>query len=73
MLAIFGAFTASSNVCATFNSPNCDPISFVVEGRATRTGAWTIIGSGDLPWKDAALSRNARGQLITSAPDSGDR
>ena len=56
----------------TFNSPDCDPVTFNVEGRATRNGAWTPIGSGDLPWKDAALNRNAMGQSITSSPDSGD-
>ena len=54
------------------NCPNCDAVAYKVQGRVDSTSPWVLIGEGDLPWKDVAPGRNARGVAIASTYESGD-
>lgn len=56
------------NKTSSFFIPEqCDAVSYILEGRLSSSSSWTLIGSGDLPWKDVATARNARGQTITDS------
>ena len=54
------------------NCPDCDAIDYRLEGRVDQSSSWEIIGEGDLPSKNERLSRNSRGNPITSTYESGD-
>merc|ERR1712086_1102834 len=54
------------------NCYSCDAIDYILEGRVDSSLPWTLIGSGDLPWKDQAMGRNSRGQTVDSTFGNGD-
>lgn len=46
-------------VYASNNCPDCDPVSYIFEGRANSTNEWVLVHQGDLPWKnDISFPRN---------------
>ena len=54
------------------NCVNCDCVDYLLEGRVTIGSDWQEIGSGDFPWRSAAICRNARGLQVHSTFESGD-
>jgi len=42
-------------VYASNNCPNCDPVSYIIEGRTGSTSNWVQISQGDLLWKALTL------------------
>lgn len=62
----------SLRVYAHNNCPNCDAVTYRVEGRVDSGNAWVEIGSGSLPWFDTVPDRNSRWLDINSSYESGD-
>jgi len=62
----------SLRVYAHNNCPNCDAVTYRVEGRVDSGNAWVDIGSGSLPWFDTVPIRNSRWLDISSSYESGD-
>ena len=54
------------------NCANCDCVEYLLEGRVNGTSPFEEIGSGEFPWKNQAICRNARGLPINSSFESGD-
>ncbi len=54
------------------NCVNCDCVEYLLEGRVDANSTWEEIGSGDFPWKSAAICRNDRGIAVNSTFESGD-
>jgi hypothetical protein len=54
------------------NCPNCDVVSYILEGRKDDGSDWTVISEGDLPWINTPSPRNAWGKVIDSSFDRGD-
>lgn len=54
------------------NCASCDAVDYILEGRTDTSSPWTVIGEGDLPWKDQPMDRNSRGLSISSTYESGD-
>lgn len=50
----------------------CDPVTYLLEGRSGPSASWSVISSGDLPWNNAAPSRNYQGQEVVSSFEAGD-
>lgn len=61
-------------VYAHNNCPNCDPVSYIFEGRTGPSSEWEQISAGDLPWKNwSSYPRNSYlGVNIQSSYSSGD-
>jgi hypothetical protein len=57
-------------VYSSNNCDDCDPVSFVLEGRADSSSPWILISSGDLIWQDRG--RNERGLPILSSYSTAD-
>ncbi len=57
------------------NCPNCDPVSYIFEGRTDEASAWVQISQGDLPWKGATTfpRNNVLGVDISSTYASPDK
>jgi hypothetical protein len=62
----------SLRVYAHNNCPNCDAVTYRVEGRVDSGDAWVEIGGGSLPWVDTVPDRNPRWLDINSSYESGD-
>jgi hypothetical protein len=54
------------------NCPDCDVVSYLLEGRTDDESVWTLISEGDLPWIIKASPRNAWGDVIESSYERGD-
>jgi len=54
------------------NCPDCDVVAYKLEGRVNSSSPWTLIGSGDLPWKDQHIGRNGKGKVVSSTFESAD-
>jgi len=46
-------------VYASNDCPECDPVSYILEGRVEETSDWVLVHQGDLPWKtETSFPRN---------------